>query len=142
MADHYKKYLEQKKQAEKRNIDWMFTYETWLEKWGQDIQNRGKEKNKLVMARYKDLGPYSPDNTYICTHSQNAKDAFTNKRFKTPHRTTEICIDGKWTTFKSISAAARHFNVNPGTILNSYRQTGTYKGMSIRLLDKTVKTLT
>ena len=61
--------------AKHRNIDWQFTYDTWIEWWGEDITKRGYGKEKLCMARNGDVGPYSPDNCKKITHSENVIEA-------------------------------------------------------------------
>ena len=71
------RYHNQKTRAKRRNIDWQFTYDTWIEWWGEDIANRGHSKGKLVMARFNDVGPYSPDNVKKITHSENVSESTT-----------------------------------------------------------------
>jgi hypothetical protein len=67
-------YHRQKDGARRRNIDWQFTYDTWIEWWGSDIVYRGKGPGKLVMSRNGDTGPYSIENCKKITHSQNCSD--------------------------------------------------------------------
>jgi hypothetical protein len=67
------KYNCQKTHAKIRGIEWHFTFESWLEWWGEDIVNRGPYKGQLVMARYNDIGPYHPDNVYKSTTSDNCR---------------------------------------------------------------------
>lgn len=76
----YNAYHSQKTHAAKRNIDWHFTYETWLEWWGDDIVNRGRGIGKLVMARHGDKGPYHPDNVKKITHEENCSEGGPGKR--------------------------------------------------------------
>lgn len=80
-------YHSQKKIAEKRNIDFLLTFDEWYQWWlSNGIDKNGpsqKElgidrKNTLCMCRYGDIGPYSLDNIYCATASQNAKDMVTN----------------------------------------------------------------
>lgn len=68
-------YHNQKSMATYRNIDWQFTYDTWIEWWGEDIVNRGRGPNKLVMARNGDTGPYSAVNCKKITHADNVSEA-------------------------------------------------------------------
>jgi hypothetical protein len=58
-----------------RNIDWQFTYDTWVEWWGEDITKRGPYKGQLVMARHNDIGPYHPDNVRKATCTENCSEA-------------------------------------------------------------------
>lgn len=80
---HARKYQMQydnaKRCAKERNIDWQFTYDSWIEWWGADIVNRGPRKGQLVMARYNDAGPYHPDNVRKATTGENVKEAHTGK---------------------------------------------------------------
>lgn len=69
------KWTEQKNRARRRGIDWYFSFEQWLEWWGDDIKNRGDSKGQLCMARKGDTGPYHPDNVYKATNKQNIIEA-------------------------------------------------------------------
>jgi hypothetical protein len=73
------KYNVQRLTAIKRNIDWQFTYDSWIEWWGEDIVNRGKLKGQLVMARYNDVGPYHPDNVRKAPTGDNVREAHAGK---------------------------------------------------------------
>ena len=68
------KYSSQRRTAAKRGIAWQFTYETWLEWWGDDIVNRGRRTGQLVMARFNDTGPYHPDNVKKVTCNENCRE--------------------------------------------------------------------
>jgi hypothetical protein len=68
------KYHVQKTFAKNRNIEWQFTFESWIEWWGDDIDKRGSNKDSLVMARYKDQGPYHPNNVRKATVSENTNE--------------------------------------------------------------------
>ena len=72
------KYYTQKAGAKVRGIEWHFTYDTWIEWWGDDIVNRGNKCGQLVMARVKDQGPYHPDNVQKITCNENHKQAHKN----------------------------------------------------------------
>ena len=77
---HYIAYRDQMGLAKKkRNIEWQFTFEEWLDWWGDDIHNRGILKGQLVMARYGDIGPYHPDNVRKTTVEDNVKEARANR---------------------------------------------------------------
>ena len=77
-VDYLKKYRGsysgQKYKAKNRNIEWQFTFESWIIWWGIDITKRGHKRGQLVMARYKDQGPYHPDNVRKATCSENVKE--------------------------------------------------------------------
>lgn len=67
-------YGQQKQNARRRGIPFEFTYDTWIEWWGDDIINRGKGKDKLVMARNNDCGAYHPDNVIKMLNQDNVRD--------------------------------------------------------------------
>ena len=111
-------YMQQRRNAHKRNIEFQFTFQQWLDWWGDDISKRGKGKDKLCMARCGDTGPYHPSNVYKSTHADNSKVAPRNpaaaskammgkhnKRIKTP--------GGK---FPSQKAAAIFHNIHQATV--------------------------
>jgi hypothetical protein len=89
--NYRKKYGIQKRTATYRGIEWQFTYETWLEWWGEDIVKRGCKKDCLVMARIGDIGPYSPTNCKKITHGQNVAEAHLGKK-KSPEVVLKISI--------------------------------------------------
>ena len=67
-------YLDQKNNASSRGVEWQFDFDTWVEWWGDDFDGRGSRWDWLVMARYNDIGPYSPENCYKATGAQNGQD--------------------------------------------------------------------
>jgi hypothetical protein len=80
--DAYQAFHSQFSSAKHRNIQFLFTLEEWWA-WWQTYDHehgctrwdrRGMGKTALVMARFGDVGPYSPANVYCATHSQNTKD--------------------------------------------------------------------
>jgi hypothetical protein len=73
-------YNYQKNSAKRRSIDWQFTYESWLSTWEKSgyFEQRGRGAGKYAMARFGDVGPYSPSNVEIITHEKNASDCRKN----------------------------------------------------------------
>ena len=69
------KFITQRTGARNRGIDWHFTFEEWLEWWGDDIANRGNKSGQLVMARIGDQGPYHPNNVRKITSNENHKES-------------------------------------------------------------------
>lgn len=61
--------------AARRGIEFKLTYHQWVEWWGDDIDQRGRTKHALVMARRRDQGAYELGNIYKTTQAQNGKDA-------------------------------------------------------------------
>jgi len=74
MRPYHYQYHNARYCAKERNIDWQFTYDTWVEWWGDDIVNRGPYKGQLVMARNGDVGPYHPGNVHKKTASENCRE--------------------------------------------------------------------
>jgi hypothetical protein len=75
-------YQYQRNQARHRGIKWELNLWQWWTIW--DLSGhwaeRGQGANSYVMCRTGDVGPYSVDNVYIATGSQNIKDYWVNKR--------------------------------------------------------------
>lgn len=72
-------YRTQRSNAKRRGIAWQFTIEAWWAWWNTDARwaRRGRHRrgvDELMMARFGDQGPYSPENTYAATPAQNAAD--------------------------------------------------------------------
>jgi hypothetical protein len=65
------KYTDQRQAAKQRGIPWKFTFESWLEWWGEDLSRRGTRRDDLCMARIGDVGPYSPENCVKLTNYEN-----------------------------------------------------------------------
>lgn len=72
-------YESQRRVALYRGIEWLFTYETWLEWWRATgkLHLRGNTKEKpYMMCRVMDRGAYSVDNVYCGTIAENNSDAW------------------------------------------------------------------
>ena len=67
-------FQDQRAGAQKRGIEWRFSFKAWLEWWGDDYEFRGREGHQLVMARYEDTGPYEVGNVHKITAAQNMAD--------------------------------------------------------------------
>lgn len=84
MKNAIKKYNAKKIDAEKRNIKFNLTFNEWYDWWLSNGVDKNKDalprsKNTLCMCRFGDTGPYSLDNIYCATVSQNSKDLHKNK---------------------------------------------------------------
>lgn len=77
------KYRSHRQAAKKRGIGWEFNFGTWWRLWQESGKWELRGRGKYVMARHGDDGPYSKGNVYICTGSQNSKDAIANKPWHT-----------------------------------------------------------
>lgn len=67
------KYHVHKNGAKRRGVGFLLSFEEWWGIWEPFWGMRGKGKDCLVMCRYMDEGPYSKDNVYIDTYSNNCK---------------------------------------------------------------------
>lgn len=67
-------YMTQKRNAKKRDINFLLSFDEWLSIWTQSGQlaNRGRGKNKYHMCRNNDTGAYEIGNVYIGTSEHNA----------------------------------------------------------------------
>lgn len=74
------RYRYQHVSATSRGIEWLFTFPTWLAVWEKSGKwdQRGMGSDKYCMARFGDVGPYSPQNVEIITCSKNSSDARKN----------------------------------------------------------------
>ena len=86
------KYLNQKRNAKNRNIEWNITFPEWWHIWKESgkYQLRGRGYG-YAMARYGDSGAYEIGNVYICTGAQNSSDSFIVKPIRRKgHRYQEL----------------------------------------------------
>ena len=70
-------FRSQKINARRRGIAWEMTFADWWRIW--DVSGKWSQRGRgqgYVMARKGDTGPYSVDNVYIATSSQNIKDSY------------------------------------------------------------------
>lgn len=69
-------FFMQAKNAEQRGVDWCMTFPEWIGLWMESghWDRRGRGRDKYVMARKQDFGPYATWNVYITTQAQNAAD--------------------------------------------------------------------
>lgn len=69
-------YQAQRQQAKARGIEWLFTFDTWLDVWDASgkLAERGPGRHQYCMARTNDAGPYSPHNVRITTGEDNWRE--------------------------------------------------------------------
>lgn len=123
--DYKQKYYCQRNSSLIRNIDWQFTFETWMLWWGDDINRRGRTRNSLVMCRYKDVGPYSPSNCYKGTPAMNRADCMANQGIAIKQKLSNRNKKPVMTPaglFPSRREAARHYGVHFNAI-SAWRKT-------------------
>lgn len=70
-------YIVQVNDARKRAIAWEFTFDTWWAMWRASgrYAERGRRRGQYVMARYGDVGPYSPSNVRVCLAAENGRES-------------------------------------------------------------------
>lgn len=73
-----RRYISHRNNAKMRGIEWQFTFITWWAKWGESGKwnQRGMGADRYCMARFGDVGPYSPDNVRIATHRENLLEGY------------------------------------------------------------------
>lgn len=71
----------QKDSAKLRGIEWLMSFEEWLQIWAQSghLHERGRKKGQYCMARFGDVGPYAIDNVKIILHGANVSEALLGK---------------------------------------------------------------
>ena len=72
------RFIEQRKQARQRGIQWDLPYWEWLQIWQDSGQlaDRGRKGGQWVMGRNGDRGPYAADNVKIIRCETNNSGAF------------------------------------------------------------------
>lgn len=93
-------FNKQKISAKFRGVGWDFSFDEWLQIWEKSgrIELRGKGKGKYVMARFGDIGPYSPSNVEIILCEKNTSDCRTNNpRTLADLRSKQIGTGRGWT---------------------------------------------
>ena len=93
-----KKYASHKWQAKNRNIEWLFTFESWIKMWIESGKwdQRGTKRGQYCMSRPNDQGPYSPENVVIKTHSENVIEAHVVGSAKKPPNRLGKKNGAKW----------------------------------------------
>jgi hypothetical protein len=74
-----KRFIEQRQRASQRGIEWKFDFSGWWRVWKDSglWESRGRQSaSSAVMARRGDIGPYSKENVYIITLSDNFSEAW------------------------------------------------------------------
>jgi len=79
LAKCKKAYWAAKTQAKIRGKEWKYTLEEWIAWWEEKLganwlEKRGRGKDKYVMGRIGDTGPYSTENTKCITNAENGYD--------------------------------------------------------------------
>jgi hypothetical protein len=72
------RYIEQKRNAGARNIEWKLTFREWTQIWRDSgrYEERGRGKGSYCLARKADAGAYEIGNVYIATNEQNISESY------------------------------------------------------------------
>ena len=70
------RYNQQKAHAKQRGIEFLLTFEQWLELWTKSghLNERGRGAGAYNMCRIADQGPYAIGNVFIGTTEQNSRE--------------------------------------------------------------------
>ncbi len=68
--------------ARRRGIEWRLTFKEWWTLWQESGKwyKRGRMLGEYVLSRFGDHGPYSVDNVFITTASQNIRSYRTQRK--------------------------------------------------------------
>lgn len=77
-------YSVQRSRAAQRGIEWLFTFDEWVEVWRNSgrLSERGRGRGRYVMARRGDVGPYSVANVVIQLGEDNSREYAANHQGK------------------------------------------------------------
>lgn len=86
-------YVTQRVNAERRGIEWQFTFETWWRLWESSGHwpERGRRIGRYCMARLGDCGPYAPFNCLIVLHADNSLAAMITAGLIGPQCAPQSC---------------------------------------------------
>ena len=91
MITDIRKYQKHRAAAKTRGIDFLLTFEEWLDIWSKSgyYHLRGRGKGTYVMSRYNDTGAYTIGNVFIQSNAQNIVEAKGTGRKKGSTHTAE-----------------------------------------------------
>lgn len=121
LAAAHERFRQQRWRAGARGIDWLFSFEAWIEFWVESGKwnLRGRGAGKYVMSRPGDIGPYSRENCVICTFVENIQEAHP-KAFR--EREKRVRLEAKGWTFRG----GERFKGRPYQVMVSDRYIGTF----------------
>lgn len=96
-----KAYDDQKRHAEQRGIEFILSYENFLEVWllsGKWLK-RGRGFGEFCMCRFNDTGPYARQNVYIDSVENNLKQRWNNREvidLTKAREISELYFSGKY----------------------------------------------
>src|SRR5262249_61821861 len=71
------RFLQQRRQARQRGIQWQLDYWEWLRIWQDSghLHERGRHRGQWQMCRFEDTGPYASSNVRIDRMENNIREA-------------------------------------------------------------------
>lgn len=119
-------YTNQKNRAKARSISFDLTFDDWINWWEKQLgpswrEKRGRAKNKYVMLRINDAGPYAHGNIVCGTFSQNSSDKRKNKSSShgvknSGAKLTEKQVLAIYKSHKSHGSIAKEFGISVGAV--------------------------
>ena len=97
----WRRFYEQQYHAKERGIEFIFTYDTWLEEWTRSghFNKRGRKSNEYCMARgtpeMPDVGRYAPGEVRIITNKENFRERMWGNKFHLGFKDSEETIRKK-----------------------------------------------
>ena len=81
-----------KKNAKRRGIPFLLTFDEWLAIWisSGHWEERGRGADKYCMSRIGDLGAYVSGNVFIQSNAGNARDAIARPEFQAMREMLEM----------------------------------------------------
>lgn len=122
------RYNQQKNNARKRGIPFLFSFSDWTDWWEKELgpdwlKLRGTKKGQFCMARYGDCGPYERTNVYCTLHSQNCSDMKETGRIACgevsgTHKLTETEVVDIFTSKTPVKELQNQYGISAGAIID------------------------
>lgn len=125
------KFYRQRAHAQRRGIDFLLTFDQWINWWGEDIDKRGRGMGKLQMCRKEDKGAYELGNIFKSTHEQNQRDKKMNgthgAKAKVVEKSDIDLIHEAYGYGYTTREIARAMNISQRTVCRVLNRQGAYK---------------
>ena len=83
-ASDFGQYTSHRRRAARSDIEFTISFEDWLSVWKSSGHYEERSPTGYVMCRIGDTGPYSVDNVFIDTASNNKRQAWFNNKMALP----------------------------------------------------------
>ena len=122
-------YVGQRRGAAHRGIEFLLTFEEWLQIWENSghLAERGARKGCYVMARFGDKGPYAVGNVKIILHEENSRERRMSEKGKAKIRKANAAAGvlfavGSTLNRGRVHSAESRVNFSKGQIGNTNRR--------------------